>query len=54
MQSFMHLEQLQSQISVGSIARSFLQSGLQQLHLFINTKATGPFAVHFKLLFQKQ
>ena len=33
---------------------SFFRSGLQQFYLFINTKATGPLAVHFKLLFQKQ
>lgn len=33
---------------------SFFWSELQQLDLFIDTKATGPLAVHFKLLFQKQ
>lgn len=41
MQNFMPLKQ----ISVG---------GLQQLRVFITTKATGPLAVHFKWLFQKQ
>lgn len=35
-------------------AHFFFWSGLQQLYLFINTNATGPVAVHFKLLFQKQ
>lgn len=33
---------------------TFFWSGLQQLYLFINTKATGTLAVHFKLLFQNQ
>lgn len=33
---------------------TFFWSGLQQLYLLINTKATGTLAVHFKLLFQNQ
>lgn len=56
MQNVMHLEQLQSQISVGYIVwRLFSGVGYSShIYLFINTKATGTTAVHFKLLFQNQ
>lgn len=54
MQSLMHLEYLQSQIAVGYIMCTvFSQSGLQQLYLFINTKAKDPLALLFKKLWSE-